>query len=67
MIKNYYYSLGVSGNNLRARKEEFISTFAPRGEDGTKIIDLLMGLLPIPMTVAGSRFFGSSESISAAA
>jgi hypothetical protein len=61
MIKNYYYSLNNAGNDLRSTKEEFIEAFAPKPEDATEFLSLLLTLIPIPLNTGAARFFGSGK------
>ena len=61
MIKNYYWSLQNAGNKLRSKQETFISTFAPKSEDGTEFLNLLLTLIPIPLNTAAARFWGGGK------
>ncbi|KAL5911482.1 hypothetical protein ACKVV7_010067 [Pyricularia oryzae] len=60
MIRNYWRSLDVAGADLLRDKDAFIETFAPTREGGEELLELVFGLLQIPLGIAGSRFFGSS-------
>ncbi|TLD25413.1 hypothetical protein PspLS_05914 [Pyricularia sp. CBS 133598] len=60
MIRNYWRSLDIAGADLLRDKDAFIKTFAPTREGGEELLELVFGLLQIPLGIAGSRFFGSS-------
>lgn len=61
MVKNYYYSLVAAGNELRAKHNDFISTFAPKPDDGAALFNLLLTLIPIPLNTGVARFFGGGK------
>ncbi|KAJ0164046.1 Killer toxin subunits alpha/beta [Colletotrichum tanaceti] len=60
ILRNYYDSLQNTGNSLARRKDNFVETFAPKPDDDSKIFDLFLTLMPIPLTAAVPRFFGSA-------
>ncbi|KAL0940177.1 chitinase [Colletotrichum truncatum] len=60
ILRNYYYSLETTGNALARQKDTFVETFAPAPEDDSKIFELFLTLMPIPLTAAVPRFFGSA-------
>ncbi|RYO82926.1 hypothetical protein DL766_006995 [Monosporascus sp. MC13-8B] len=60
ILRNYYYSLESTGDSLAPQKDTFIETFAPKPDDDSKIFDLLLTLMPIPLTAAVPRSFGGA-------
>ncbi|KAF6806557.1 chitinase [Colletotrichum plurivorum] len=60
IINDYYGALESAGTSLRFQKDTFIETFAPKPEDDSKIFELFLTLIPIPLTAAVPRFFGTA-------
>lgn len=60
IIKDYYGALESAGNSLSHQKDTFIETFAPKPEDDSKIFEFFLTLMPIPLTAAVPRFFGTA-------
>ena len=56
MIKNYIDSLNLAISNLRGTAQTFVTDFSPEKPDNTALL-LILDLLQIPATAAGTAFF----------
>lgn len=56
MLKNYNTALSVSGVAVTANQAAFMKTFAPEALDLAELFGLLLGLIPVPLSLGISSF-----------